>query len=499
MENLQFLLSGFSVLFTGQNILIACLGAILGIFVGAMPGIGSLAGVALLLPLTYGMNATSAIVLLCTLYYACMFGGSYSAILLNIPGDSPAIMTTLDGYPLAKKGRAGKALMTANMSSFVGGFIGMVILTYSAVGLARLGLKFGPAEMTTLLMLALTSVTWLIGENPIKGLIATLIGALLTCIGTDPINASLRLTFHNIYLLGGLPFTPLVIGAVGFSQVIGLVTEKDGQAVSGEKLSVKKNFLTKHEWKRILPVCLRNGVLGTIVGILPGAGATTASMVGYMTQKKLFKSEEPLGEGAIEGIASCESANNAACSGCFAPLLALGIPGSSTGSVLLGGLMMWGLQPGPLLFTTNSDFAWGCIASLFFANIFALLCGLLLVPILSKVICVPNGILVPVVTMICIAGSYSCTRSIYGVVVMFVAGVVCYFLVKHKYPMAPLLLAFVLAPMLETYMRRAFASSAGKISIFWSSPISAVCLAIFIITIMTPIVSMTIAKIKKHS
>lgn len=239
--------------------------------------------------------------------------------------------------------------------------------------------------------------------------------------------------------------------------------------------------------------------MGTIVGILPGAGATTASMVGYMTQKKLFKSEEPLGEGAIEGIASCESANNAACAGCFAPLLALGIPGSSTGSVLLGGLMMWGLQPGPLLFTTNSDFAWGCIASLFFANIFALLCGLLLVPILSKVICVPNGILVPVVTMICIAGSYSCTRSIYGVVVMFVAGVVCYFLVKHKYPMAPLLLAFVLAPMLETYMRRAFASSAGKISIFWSSPISAVCLAIFIITIMTPIVRMTIAKIKKHS
>lgn len=497
MENFRFLLSGFSVLFTGQNILVACLGALLGIFVGAMPGIGSLAGVALLMPLTYGMNPTTAIVLLCTLYYACMFGGSYSAILLNIPGDSPAIMTTLDGYPMAKKGKAGKALMTANMSSFVGGFIGMVILAYSANGLARLGLKFGAAEMTTLLLLALTSITWLIGENPIKGLVATFIGALLTCIGTDPINASIRLTFGNIYLLGGLPFTPLVIGAVGFSQVIDLVTTKDGESVTEEKLSVKDNFLTKHEWKRILPVCLRNGVLGTIVGILPGAGATSASMVGYTVQKTMFKSEEPLGEGAIEGIASCESANNAACAGCFAPLLALGIPGSSTGSVLLGGLMMWGLQPGPLLFTNNPDFAWGCIASLFFANIFALLCGLLLVPILSKVICVPNGILVPVVTVICIAGSYSCTRTIYGVVVMFIAGVVCYLLVKHKYPLAPLLLSFVLTPMLETYMRRAFATSAGKVSVFWSSPIAAVCLAIFVIILLSPIVRLEIAKIKK--
>lgn len=498
MNNFELLLSGFDVLFTGQTILVACLGAILGIFVGAMPGIGSLAGVALLLPLTYGMDATTAIVLLCTLYYACMFGGSYSAILLNIPGDSPAIMTTLDGYPMAKKGRAGKALMTANMASFVGGLIGMLILASTAVGLAKFGLKFGSAEMTTLLLLALTSVTWLIGENPIKGLVATLIGALLTCLGTDPINASMRLTFHNIYLIGGISFTPLVIGAVGFSQVIDLVTAKDGQKVTSENLSMKNNILTKHEWKRILPICLRNGVVGTIVGILPGAGATTASMVGYTVQKKIFKSEEPLGEGAIEGIASCESANNAACAGSFATLLALGIPGSSTGSVLLGGLMMWGLQPGPLLFTTNADFAWGCIASLFFANIFALLCGLLLVPVLSRVICVPNGILVPVITMICIAGSYSCTRSMYGVVIMFISGVVCYVLVKHKYPMAPLLLAFVLTPMLETYMRRAFATSAGHISVFWSSPIAAVCLGIFIVLLLSPIVRMTIARIKKQ-
>lgn len=497
MENIQLLLRGFGVLFTGQNILVACLGAVLGIFVGAMPGIGSLAGVALLLPLTYGMNSTMAIVLLCTLYYACMFGGSYSAILLNIPGDSPAIMTTLDGYPMAKQGKAGKALMTANMSSFIGGLIGMLILAFMAVGLAKFGLRFGSAEMTALLLLALTSITWLIGENPIKGLVATLIGALLTCIGTEPLNGFVRLNFHNIYLLGGISFTPLVIGAVGFSQVIDLVTTKDGQSVTSEKLSMKNSILNRHEWSRILPVCLRNGILGTFVGVLPGAGATTASTVGYTFQKKLFKTEIPMGEGAIEGIASCESANNAACAGSFATLLALGIPGSSTGSVLLGGLMMWGLQPGPLLFTTNADFAWGCIASLFFANIFTLFCGLALVPILSRVICVPNGILVPVITLICIAGSYSCTRSMYGVVIMFISGVICYILVKHQYPVAPLLLAFVLTPLLETYMRRALAASAGDISVFWSSGISAGCLAIFLILLLSPIVRMAIEKIKK--
>lgn len=496
MSNFELLVSGFSVLFTGQTVLVAILGALLGLLVGAMPGIGSLAGVALLLPLTYGMDATTAIVLLCTLYYACMFGGSYSAILLNIPGDSPAIMTTLDGYPLARSGKAGKALMTANMSSFIGGLIGMIILATTATGLASFGLKFGSAEMTILLLIAMTSITWLIGDNPTKGLVATLIGALLTFIGTDPISAAPRFTFDNLYLLGGLEFTPLVIGAVGFSQVIDLVTTKDGTSVSNANLSVKDSLLTRHEWRLILPVCLRNGIIGTLVGVMPGSGATTAATVSYTMQKKFFKTEVPMGEGSIQGIASCESSNNAACAGSFATLLALGIPGSSTGSVLLGGLMMWGLTPGPLLFTTNPDFAWGCIASLFFANIFALLAGLVLIPLLAKVICVPNKVLVPAITLICLAGSYSSTRSIYGVIIMFVAGVVCYFLVKYKYSLAPLLLAFVLTPMLETYLRRALATSSGDLSIFWSSTLSKVCILVFAALILAPIARKAIAVIK---
>ena len=496
MSNFQLLMDAMGELLTGQNVLVAMAGSILGLIIGAMPGIGSLAGVALLLPMTYGMDPTTAIVLLCTLYYACMFGGSYSAILLNIPGDSPAIMTCLDGYPLARQGKAGKALMASNMSSFIGGIVGMVILATTATGLASFGLRFGPAEMTILLLIAMTSITWLIGENPTKGLVATLLGALLTCIGTDPINASIRHTFGNIYLLGGLEFTPLVIGAVGFSQVIDLVTTKDGEMIKNADLSMKASLLNKHEWRLITPPSLIHGFIGTFVGVMPGAGATTASTVSYTFQKKFFKTEVPMGQGSIEGIAACESSNNAACAGSFATLLALGIPGSSTGSVLLGGLQMWGLQPGPLLFTTNPEFAWGCIASLFFANIFALICGFLMIPILTKVICVPNRILVPAVTLICLAGSYSTTRSMYGVYIMLIAGVVCYFLIKHDYPLAPLLLAFVLTPMLETYLRRALATSAGGFSIFWSSTLSQVCLAIFLVLILSPVIRKVIDVIR---
>ncbi len=487
MENLQLLMSGFSVLFTFENILLSCLGSFLGIIVGAMPGIGSCAGVALLLPMTFGMRPTGAIVLLCSLYMACMFGGSYSAILLNIPGDSPAIMTTMDGYPLAQQKKAAKALLTANTSSFFGGLIGMLILTYTASGLAKFGLRFGSAEMTVLLLVAMTSITWLIGENPTKGLIATLIGVLLTCIGSDVINASNRLTFGSIYLMGGIEFTPLVIGAVGFSQIISLVTEKDGDIVSDEKLSMRQAFFTLHEWKRILPPILRSGFIGTFIGVLPGAGPTTASFTAYTLQKKAFKNEVPPGQGAIEGLAACEAANNSACAGSFAPLLALGIPGSATSAVLLGGLIMWGLTPGPLLFTNNADFAWGCIASLFFANLVALFCGLLLVPLLSKVIQIPSKILVPSVTAICMAGSYSATRSMYGVMIMVVAGIVAYLLVKNGYPLAPLLLGFVLAPLLEKYMRRGFATSAGHLSIFWESTICKICLLVFFIIILSPI------------
>ncbi len=485
MDNFALLARGFMVALTPQNICAAALGAILGLVVGAMPGIGSLAGVALLLPLTYKFEPATAIIMLGALYYSNMYGGSFSAILLNIPGDSPAVTTTLDGYPMAsKKKRPGQALMTANMASFIGGTIGIMILTFTGPGLANLGIKFGPSEMTAVLLIAMTSISWLVGEKPVKGLVITAFGILVACIGMDTLSGAPRFEFGNMYLLGGVPFTPFVIGSVGFAQVIKLANErlKDQdereQNAVRTRLSIKGSMLTGHDFKRLLLPSLRSGFLGTFVGVLPGAGATTGSFMGYAIQKK-FRSEEEMGTGAIEGIAASEAANNAAAAGAFAPLLALGIPGSGTGAVLLGGLMMWGLQPGPLLFETDSEFCWGLIASMFLSNILTLLVAIAIIPFLLRILKVPVKYMIPIITVVCVVGAYSTSNSMFGVVVMFISGLIGYMLDKNGFPAAPMLLSFVLSPLLENNMRKAFILSGGSLSIFFNRPITLTLMLIF--------------------
>lgn len=498
MENFTMLLEGFTVVLTVQNILVVLLGAVLGLIVGAMPGIGSLAGVALLLPLTYKFNPTTAIIMLGSLYYANMYGGAFSAILLNIPGDSPAVMTALDGYPMAtKRNRPGQALFTSNMSSFIGGVIGMIILTFTGPALANLGLKFGPAEMTALLLVAMTSIGWLVGENPTKGVVLTLVGILVASMGMDTLTGSPRFDFGSMYLLGGIPFTPFVIGTVGFSQVLKLMQDRNKkiEANLSQKLTIRGSMLTLHDIKRLLPPAIRSGFLGTFVGVLPGAGATTGSFMGYAMQKA-FKSEEELGTGAIEGIAACESANNAAAAGSFAPLLALGIPGSGTGAVLLGGLMMWGLNPGPLLFSSQPEFCWGLIASLFIANLLTLIIALGIIPFLIKILTVPVKILIPCITVVCIVGSYSTSNSLYGVLVMFFSGLFGYVLDRNGYSTAPMLLAFVLAPLLESNMRKSFIISHGSLDLFFEKPISAFLILVLFAIILTPVIKFVLKKVK---
>lgn len=499
MENFQLLFDGFQVALTLQNVGVVIIGAVLGLVVGAMPGVGSLAGVALLLPLTYKFNPTTAIIMLGALYYSNMYGGAFSAILLNIPGDAPAVMTATDGYPMATiKRRPGQALFAADIASFIGGSIGILILTFTGPALADLGLKFGPAEMTALLLVAMTSITWLVGENPTKGLFTTMLGIILATIGMDTLSGAPRYDFNNIYLLGGIPFTPFVIGAVGFSQVIKLMKERYQKTEGGvtEKLTLRGSLLTKHDFKRLIPPAVRSGILGTFVGVLPGAGATTGAFLGYAMQKG-FKSEEPLGSGAIEGVAASEAANNAAAAGSFAPLLALGIPGSGTGAVLLGGLIMWGLNPGPLLFTTNADFAWGLIASLFLANVVTLAIAFCVIPFLIKLLKVPVKYMIPAIAVVCIVGSYSTSLSIYGVIVMFAAGILGYVLSENDYPLSPMLLAFVLSPILEENMRKAFIISRGSVEIFFASPIACVlmlCLGVFI---AVPMIKAIKSKLKR--
>lgn len=500
METLELLMGGFATALSFKNFLAAGAGAFLGILVGAMPGIGSLAGVALLLPLTFNFNPTTGMIMLAAVYYANMYGGAYSAILINIPGDTPAVMTALDGYPLAKQGKPGQALFTANVASFIGGTIGIMILTAIGPGLARFGLKFGPVEMAALLMVAMTSLGWLLGSNPVKGIVATLLGIILATIGFDIVVGTPRYDFGSIYLLGGIPFIPLVIGIFGFSQVIEMMEMRNKPPqFDTEKLTLKDSILSKDEMKRIIPPSLRSSFLGTIVGVLPGAGATTGSFLAYMQEKRLGKKGELLGTGRVEGVAAAEAGNNSAAAGAFAPLLSLGIPGSGTGAVLLGGLLMYGLNPGPFLFQNQPEFTWGLIASLYVANIITLIVALMIIPWLIKILKVPVSIMIPVITTICVMGSYSANNSLYGIVMMLLAGVLGFFLKKYGYPIAPLLLAYVLAPTLEKNFRQALQISDGSLWIFFQKPIAAVLVVFLLLTVVSPVIRGVVGKIKTKS
>ncbi|SHF85856.1 putative tricarboxylic transport membrane protein [Modicisalibacter ilicicola DSM 19980] len=487
MDILQSLLEGFATSLTFSNIIAALVGAGLGIIIGAIPGLGSVTGIALLLPLTFKMDPTTGIIMLGALYYGCMYGGSYSAILLNIPGDAPAVVTAIDGYPLSQKGKASKALFTANISSFIGGTIGIIILTFMGPILANVGLMFGPAEVSALILLALCSIGWLLGDAPVKGLISTFLGIMLSTVGIGLAFGQPRFTFDSMYLLSGISFIPLVIGMFGFSQVMEMMLKRVDSSGLMEKLGFRDGLLNRREVRRIIPVSLRSGILGNLVGILPGAGATTGSFLAYVLEKKVGRAGDELGTGRIEGVAASEAGNNAAAAGSFAPLLSLGIPGSGTSAVLLGGLMMWGLQPGPLLFQNSPDFVWGLISSMYLGNVMAVLAALAIIPFLVKLLRVPHAIMIPVIAVVCVIGSYSVNNSMFDVWLMLASGTMAYFMAAANYPIAPLLLAFVLTPRLETSLRQALDISRGDPMIFLTSPIAATLLAATLLFIFYPL------------
>jgi putative tricarboxylic transport membrane protein len=488
VEIFGMLLNGFSTALSFENILAAMIGAAVGIIIGAIPGLGSVTGVALLLPLTFSLEPVTGIIMLAGIYYGGMYGGSYSAILINIPGDSPAVTTALDGYAMAKKGKAGKALFAANLSSFIGGTIGIIILTFMGPLLAQIGLAFGPAEIAVLILLALCSVGWLLGDSPRKGIVTTMIGILLATIGVDLVSGSERFTFGSENLLSGLSFIPLVIGMFGFSQILEMISEKIKTDDIGDKVTLKESLLDRGELKSVIPASIRSGILGNFVGILPGAGATTGSLLSYIFEKRVGKNKKEMGKGAIEGVSASESANNAAAVGSFAPLLSLGIPGSGTSAVLLGGLMMWGLQPGPLLFQQNPEFVWGLISSMYIGNLITVIAAILIIPFLMKIIRIPTSIMIPIITVICFVGAYSFQNSMFDVWIMIATGIIAFYLKSHDYPIAPLLLSFVLTPRLEQAARQALNLSDGSLGIFASSPISITLLLLIVLFIMSPLV-----------
>ena len=503
MTDFSALLAAFGTMFTPANLLTCFAGSFIGVIVGALPGIGSLAGVALLLPLTFKFNPIMGISLLSSIYYSDMYGGAFSAILLNIPGDGPAIMTALDGYPIARSGKPGKALMTATLSSFIGGLIGMAILAFSGPILAKFGIRFGPVEMTSLMIMALGSISWIMGEDPVKGLLTTMFGFIIATMGVDTLTGMQRFSFGSYHIMGGINFTPLCIGLFGFSQVLEMMEDRRRQkeraeAMVTKKLTYRDSLLTGHEVKRILPPAVRSGFLGTFIGVLPGSGATASSFLCYALQKA-FKSEKKLGEGALEGVAASEAANNAASAGAFAPMLSLGIPGSASTAIMMGGLMAWGLKPGPLLFTNSPDFAWSTIASLLIANVLTLIIAFLIIPLLQNVLRVPIKYMIPFVTVICFIGAYSVTFSMYHVLIMIIAGLVGYFFKKNHYPLAPILLAVVLCSLFELNMRRAFTMSNNDISVFVNHPISLAFLIIFVLMMLINPIRSLIKRIRGGS
>ncbi|MEA5032907.1 MAG: tripartite tricarboxylate transporter permease [Sphaerochaeta sp.] len=498
MNNFELLFQGFAVALALPNLIAALLGGILGIVVGAMPGIGAVTGVSLLLPMTFKLNPTTGIIMLAGIYYGNMYGGAYSATLMNIPGDSPAVMTALDGYELTKQGKPGKSLFAGNIASFIGGSIGIIFLTIFGPLLAEVGLKFGPAEVAALIFLALTSIGWLLGDDPVKGLIASGIGVLLSTIGIDGASGLPRFSFGNMNLISGISFIPLVIGMFGFSQVMEMMQPKsDAHIEPVKQLTLRESMLDRSEMKRIFMPSVRSALLGNFIGFLPGAGGTTGSFLAYVMEKKIGKNRDQMGKGAIEGVAASEAANNAAAVGAFVPLLSLGIPGSATTAVLLGGLMMWGLRPGPLLFASDPTFVWGLISSMYIGNIVCLIAGMAIIPFLMSFLKIPTKIMAPIIVIICIVGSYSVNNNMFDVWFMIFAGIGAFYLKKQAFPIPPVLLAFVLAPRFEISVRQALSISNGNAMVFLQKPISLGLLLFTTALLLAPLVMKLIAKLKK--
>jgi len=492
LSTLEYLFNGFGTALIWYNLIFAFVGVLIGTAVGVLPGIGPMSGVALLIPVTASITsglspeqaATSAIILLAGVYYGAMYGGSTTSILLNTPGESSSVVTTLDGYQMAKKGRAGSALSIAAIGSFVAGIVTLIALIALAKPLSNVALKFGPAEYFSLMLLGLGAVSGLAGKSVTKALIMTVCGLLLGTIGIDSVSGIARFTFDVPWLFQGIEFLTIAVGLFALGEVFKTILEKEEEDVEIARIN---NLLpSKEEFKESAGPIARGSILGFFVGILPGAGATLASFFSYILEKKVSKNPEKFGTGAIAGVAAPESANNAASGGAMIPLLTLGIPGSGTTAILMGALMMYNVQPGPLLFEDHPQVAWGLIASMFIGNIMLLILNLPLVKVFAKIIQTPKKYLIPMIIAISIFGVYAVQVSTNDLLLLLACGVLGYFFNKHDYPIAPIVLGLVLGPMIENNLRRALTISNGDYSVFFTRPISLVFLLITVLWLVVP-------------
>jgi putative tricarboxylic transport membrane protein len=481
MDLLANLQMGFSVALMPMNMLYCLFGVTLGTLIGILPGIGPAATLALLLPMTFGMNPASALIMMAGIYYGAMYGGSTTSILLSIPGESSSVMTCLDGYQMAKQGKAGAALAIAAIASFVAGTFGVVMLMLVAVPLANSALKFGPPEFFALMLWGLSAVAYLSERSLVKALIMAAFGVFVSVIGVDIVSGTERFTYDQAEILDGVDFLILIVGFFAVSEVL-LSLEKNEEAeIFQAPRTMRELMPTRQDLRDASAATARGTVSGFLLGVLPGVGPSVASFLAYGLEKRFGKRRELVGTGAIEGVASPEAANNAAATAALVPLLCLGIPSSGVSAIMLGALILNNVRPGPMLLQEHPDVIWGVVGSMYIGNVVLLVLNLPMVPLLAQILRIPYYILYPVILLFTFVGVYSVNGSLFDIYLLLFFGILGYFLRKLDFPVAPAILGIVLGPMLELALRQSMILSHGSWSIFVTEPISAALLAALVV------------------
>ena len=495
MEEINALFNGFAVAMTPFNLLLMLVGVTLGVIIGVLPGLGGANGIAILLPLTFTMPPTSAIIMLSCIYWGALFGGAITSVLFNIPGEPWSVATTFDGYPMARNGKAGEALTAAFTSSFVGAFFAIVMITFLAPLVAKFALQFGPPEFFSVYLLTFCSFVGMNKGSPFKTISAMMLGFALATVGMDTVTGQLRLTFGNPELMRGFDFLIAVIGLFGIGEI--LLSMEEGLAFKGAAAKIRAQVVWE-TWKQLpkyWATSLRSCLIGCWMGITPG-GATPASFMAYGVAKRVSKEGDKFGTGKMEGIVAPETAAHAAGTAALLPMLSLGIPGSPTAAVLLGGLLIWGLQPGPLLFVEKPDFVWGLIASMYLGNLAGLFVVLTCVPLFASILRIPFSIIAPVIIVICAVGAYTVHNAMFDVWLMMGFGVLGYVFKKLDYPMAPMVLALVLGDRAEDSFRQSMLFSQGSLDIFFSNPLVGGITSLALILLFWPLIGKVIGKKK---
>jgi putative tricarboxylic transport membrane protein len=480
------LLGGFATALTPQNLAYAAIGVVLGTAIGVLPGIGPALTISLLLPITFGLDPIPAFIMFGGIYYGAMYGGSTTSILVNTPGESASVVTSIDGYQMAKKGRAGAALATSAIGSFVAGTLATIGLMFLAAALVQFAVQLGPPEYFAIMLVALSAVTSLSGTSAPKALFATLLGLALGLVGTDNQTGQLRLTFGINELEEGIDVVLGAIGLFAIGEVLWYAATLRAQEAEERQTMRGSAWMTGEEFRRSIPAWLRGSGIGFFIGALPGAGATIASFISYALERRFSKRPAEFGKGAIEGVAGPEAANNASAGGALVPLLGLGIPGSGTTAVMLVAFQIYGLQPGPLLFSSRPDLVWGLIASLYIANVALLVLNLPLVGIWVRLLDIPKPLLYAGILVLSAVGVYSLNRNAFDLVVVFVLGIVGFLMRRYDYPLAPVILGIVLGPLIDNNFRRAMIMTDGSVLTLVTRPLTLAILLVAIVFFILP-------------